>query len=139
MSTLKLLARDGDDIQMVSAMLQDAIALACEMDYFPDKKSFVIGLQRFMWEERDMDPEAPFKRVNCSIEVTGVEHVQLNAVNPRDPAALFDLLTLSLKDEFLHFVFAGEGEIRLTLAEWQLRLRDEGEPWAVKFVPSHKD
>lgn len=134
MEPLKLIAKDAEDIQTVAALLQDSVASACDINYKPDEKSFVMVLQRFLWDKIDQ----PYQRANCAIDISGVENVQITGVNPRDPTALFDLLTVKLEDEFLCFIFAGEGKMRLKLADWALRIEDFGDPWDVKFKPEHQ-
>jgi len=150
-SPLKLLAQDADDIQVMAAVLQDAIAPVCDMTYRASEKGFVMVVQRFCWDvappaEADAAPpandEAPlcvFERINCALDIEGVEAVQFSGINPNDPAAMLDLLTLSVEDGFLQFVFAGGGKLRLKLADWRVRLRDFGESWPTTHCPRHGD
>jgi len=142
---LKLMAQDAEDIQVMSAVLQDAIAPVCDMTYRPLEKSFVMVVQRFMWDclqvrelpANDPDPDFAFERINCAVDVEGVESVQFMAINPNDPAAMLDLLTLSFVNGHLEFIFAGGGKLRLTLANWRVRMCDFGESWPTTHCPRH--
>ena len=50
MDPLKLIALDGDDIEVVSAHLQDAVVKAADIHWRPAEKRVVVGLNRFDWE-----------------------------------------------------------------------------------------
>src|SRR4029078_12420031 len=50
MDPLKLVALDSDDIQVVSAHLQDAVVKAADVHWRPAEKRLVVGLNRFDWE-----------------------------------------------------------------------------------------
>ena len=47
---LKLRAEDSEDIQIISAVLQDSIVPVCDMAFQPETKSFVIVAQRLRRE-----------------------------------------------------------------------------------------
>ncbi|MFA6280684.1 MAG: DUF2948 family protein [Bdellovibrionales bacterium] len=145
---LKLMARDAEDIQVMAAVLQDAIAPTCDMVYHPVEKNFVMVVQRFKWDGvQDGAPIIPlpaneeeacsFERINCALDIDGVEAVQFTGINPNDPAAMLDLLTISYEAPYLQFLFAGEGRMRLKLADWGLKLRDFGESWPTTHCPRH--
>ncbi len=134
---LKLLAQDTDDIQVMAAVLQDAIAPICDMIYHAAEKSFVMVVQRFKWDDVPSEEKGCFERINCALDIGGVEAVQFMGINPNDPAAMLDLLTISYEEPYLHFLFAGEGRMRLKLAHWSLKLRDFGESWPTTHCPRH--
>ena len=145
---LKLMAQDAADIQVIAAVLQDAIAPTCDMTYHATDKNFVMVVQRFKWDGvQDGAPVIPlpaneddtvcFERINCALDVEGVEAVQFTGINPNDPAAMLDLLTISYEAPYLHFIFAGEGRMRLKLDNWRLKLCDFGESWPTTHLPCH--
>jgi hypothetical protein len=141
---LKLLAKDVEDVQVMSAVLQDAIVPACDMTFHKKEASFVMEVQRFKWD--GMNPRLPraandvdvYERISCAVEVQGVQQVQFSGMNPNDPAAMFELLALRLEGDHLYFIFAGEGQMRLTLADWSMKLADFGEAWPTTHCPSHE-
>lgn len=47
---MKLRARDGEDLRVVAAFLQDAILPVKEMAYLPRDRRFVMLFNRFKWE-----------------------------------------------------------------------------------------
>jgi len=146
--SLKLLARDAEDVQVLAAVLQDAIAPTCEMVYRAAQKNFVMVVQRFKWDgmaeggavlspPANEDEACCFERVNCAIDIAGVEGVQFMGINPNDPAAMLELLTIELTPPYLSFLFAGEGKMRLKVADWSLKLCDFGESWPTAHCPRH--
>ena len=50
MDLLKLVALDRDDMEVVSAHLQDAVVKVADVHWRPAEKRLVIGLSRFDWE-----------------------------------------------------------------------------------------
>ena len=50
MDRLKLIALDREDIEVVSAHLQDAVVKAADIRWRPAEKRLVIALNRFDWE-----------------------------------------------------------------------------------------
>lgn len=78
-----------------------------------------------------------FERINCALEVSGVEHVQSSGFDSGNAALMLDLLTITVQDGHMTFIFAGDGKIRLKLGDWRLRIEDFGEPWPTKHIPCH--
>ena len=48
---LALMARDAEDLQVISALAQDAVFPASEMRWTPADRRFAILLNRFRWED----------------------------------------------------------------------------------------
>ena len=47
MAGLKLRAADGEDLAVISAILQDSLVTIGEMTYLPDENRFVLVANRF--------------------------------------------------------------------------------------------
>jgi hypothetical protein len=139
-SLLKLSAQDVDDLQVIAAVLQDAIAPVCDMLYRPAENKFIMVVHRFRWdgvkEVEGADPLC-FERVHCALEVEGVEGVQQHGFGACSAGGMLDLLTVMLEEGCLKLVFAGGAQIRLKLGRWRLKIKDFGEPWPVAHQPSH--
>ena len=146
---LKLLAKDGEDIQVIAAVLQDSIVPACDMAYRAGEKSFVMVVHRFCWDgvmndlgliiplPANEDGSPCYERISCALDITGVEGVKFHGLNPNDPAAMFELLTITMEEDRLDIIFAGNGKLRLKLANWAARLQDFGESWPTTHCPRH--
>ncbi|MDD3182917.1 MAG: DUF2948 family protein [Alphaproteobacteria bacterium] len=147
---LKLLAQDAQDIQVMSAVLQDAIAPVIDMTFRASEKTFVMVVQRFCWDcaqdgqgqetlpaSEDEPALRVFERINCAVDVEGVEAVHVMGIDLHNTATLLDLLTISLEEDALLLIFAGGGKIRVQLKNWRVRLLDFGESWPTTHCPRH--
>ena len=47
---LRLIARDADDLQVISALVQDGIFPSSEISWLPNENRFAILINRFRWE-----------------------------------------------------------------------------------------
>lgn len=56
MDLLKFIALDDEDLEVVSAHLQDAVVKVSEVLWRPREKRVVIALNRFDWEGAQTDP-----------------------------------------------------------------------------------
>lgn len=135
---LKLKAKDAEDVQIISAVLQDAIAPICDMAYRPEEKDFIIVVQRFCREPK-ADSLPCFERVRCAVHVRGVENVQTHNVDLTKRDTMLDLLAVLPENKALQFIFAGGGKIRVQLSNWSIALEDFGEPWPTTHAPCHDD
>lgn len=138
---LKLSAQDADDLQIIAAVLQDAIVPVCDMLYTPAEKNFIMAVHRFRWDDvKFTEASCPpcFERVHCAVDIDGVENVQQHGFDKGPRCGMLDLLTLMLEKGDLKLVFAGGAEVRLKLAPgWRMRIKDFGDPWPSSCQPSH--
>ncbi|MGE3623539.1 MAG: DUF2948 family protein [Bdellovibrionales bacterium] len=131
---MKLKAKDSEDVEVISAILQDAIAPVVDMIYRPEEKDFIMIVQRFCRDEgRDCH-----ERVRSAVHIKGVTGVRLHGIDKNRRDDMLDLLAVMPVDKnALQFVFAGGGRIRLDLDDWLLVLEDFGEPWPTGRCPEH--
>lgn len=133
-SLLRLKAKDAEDIQVVSAVLQDAIAPVVDMTYNEASKNFIIVVQRLC---RETNADGCKERICCALNVRGVEKVQTHGFNPANTNTMLDLLTLIPEDDELQLIFASDARIKLKLKDWNLILEDFGERWPAHCEPCH--
>jgi histidinol dehydrogenase len=50
MKPLKLIALDADDLEIVSAHVQDAVLKIADIQFLPSRKSLILSMNRFSWE-----------------------------------------------------------------------------------------
>ncbi len=110
---LRLIARDDADLQVISALVQDAVFPASEMQFTRRDRRFAILLNRFRWEDA---PGAErrrrdFERVQAVLMLNDVLAVRSQGVPKGDADTVLSLLSLAFEpgDE-------GAGEVVLTLA-----------------------
>lgn len=133
---LKLRAEDAEDVQVMSAVLQDSIVPVCDMTYRPQSKSFVMVAQRLCREAEGAKPE----RICSALTISGVTNVQMRGFDQQQPDLLLDLLAVILDPaRQLTLIFAGNARIRLDLAGWKAALEDFGEPWPALCSPCHEE
>lgn len=136
---LKLLARDAEDLAVLSAFLQDALVDFADMTYLAAERRFAVVCTRFRWEDAAPDDKRlPGERVLCGLSFDGVARVQTRGIDPkRDARRIFELLAVQAGPGEVRLVLAGGAEVRLEAAEIAIRLKDLGEPWPVLERPRH--
>ncbi len=135
---LKLISVDAEDIQVVSAIMQDAIIPVADIAYFPDKQSFVMIAQRLK-REGSSDNDKPCERIRCALNLTGIISVRMTGFNRLETGRILDLLAIIPAEKELSFMFAGDAALRLALGDWRMIVEDFGEPWPSLCQPCHEE
>jgi hypothetical protein len=140
--TLKLAAADAEDLQMLSARLQDAAGKLKDFVWLPRQRRFAAMLNRFRWE----DAKGPGTRVRAALRFDGVSKVQSANVKRGASEAVVSLLTINFTPNsegdpagVIELVLAGGGTIRLTVECIDAELADQTGPWAARARPSHEE
>jgi hypothetical protein len=154
MSTpLKLIARDGEDLQVVAGFLQDAIVPVGEMCFLPAEKRFAMVVNRFRWESAP-EPVLPdaaegdaafedgvgagiYERTHCALCFDGISAARLRGFDLRDRARMLCLLTIMEEGGAILLHFSDGACIRLEGTGWRLKVSDMGEPWPTTLRPEH--
>jgi hypothetical protein len=142
---LKLRAVDEEDLKVVSAQLQDALVPIADMAYLADDQSFVMVVNRFMWEQAlaaEMEAEAgsgppTYLRTNCAVSFCGVAGVRYRGLNRRDRQLVLELLAVEPADPGLLLRFAGGADVWLDCERVDCRMQDLDEPWPTRHRPHH--
>lgn len=132
---LKLIARSGEDIQVISALLQDALLASADMQFIPDDNSFVVLANRYCLEG---DAKAPQRRL-CGLKIGEVEKVQTNGMQ-RAAGQFYNLLSIAYEEagNCLILTFSGGAAIRLHIAGISAALRDVAEAHPSFARPEHE-
>ena len=150
-SKLRLLAHDGDDVAVLSALLQDAIIPGADMSFNHKLNEFVIVANRFCWElEPLVDVKSShgkpiFERRLCGIRIARVRDVQHNNWPETRQNQLFNLLALRLMDmaeqaregAVLQFEFSGGSSLRLNVDVVDIVLVDLDVGHPTSLQPAH--
>lgn len=128
---VKLKAKDAEDVQVISALLQDSIAPVCDMLFDAEEKNFIMVLHRL---KREGDVR---ERVCCAVNIHGVAAAQLQGINLGQQSRMLDLLTVMTDETAMIFIFAGDAKIRLQLQDWSMIIEDFGEAWPAQCNPCH--
>jgi hypothetical protein len=139
-------ASDAEDLQLLSARLQDATAKLKDLVWLPRQRRFAALFNRFRWEDG-----RSATRVRAGLHFDGVLKVQSRAMKRGAPEAVVSLLAITFapavtseKSEdnpggVIELVFAGGGVIRLEVECIDAALRDLTGPWAAIARPKHED
>src|SRR5579875_3806794 len=91
---LRLLAVDADDLQIISAALQDAIAHVGDIRYEPKARTLTMMVNRYRWEGVQGDCG---ERVVSALQFGDVSGVRHRGVAREDKGALVSCLALDFQ------------------------------------------
>ncbi|HEX2594679.1 MAG TPA: DUF2948 family protein [Rhizomicrobium sp.] len=142
---LKLAAEDAEDLEVLSARLQDAVAQVQDLIYLPKKKRFAALFNRFKWEDSaKAKSDAEHLRVRAGLHFDRVLGVKSHNIKLGAPDAVISLLAIryTAKDAedpsgTIELVFAGGGAIRLEVECVDAELGDVSTEWAARGRPEH--
>ena len=140
---LKLIANNEKDFKVISAYLQDSIVTIRDIVFLKKNKTFIMIVNRFMWEDVEKGIFRDNKRIRCAIKFETVLQVKkrnINQKNKNKPLECLALETLFTKEKnyYTSIFFAGDGIITIISEVIDVSLKDIGEQWKVKSSPVHK-
>ena len=147
MTSLKLVALDTDDLEVLSAQMQDAILRTVDMTWEPASNRFVALMNRFDWQQADTSSaksgKKPFERHRCALRFDHVNAVQLKNIEIGGRNTTLSLLTIRFESNDLpsgniELIFADHCSIRLNVECIEAELTDLGEGWSVRSKPDHE-
>lgn len=142
---LNLGAQDAHELQVLSALIQDAIFPITEMTWQAKQRRFGLLLNRFRWEEGARGQTAP-ERVQSILVVENVMSVASQGVDRAEADMILSVLSATFEagDDGagdIVFTLAGDGAIRLSVEAIELTLKDVTRPYVApsKKAPSHPE
>ena len=136
-NSFRLLAKDAEDLAVLSSCLQDAVLPIADMLYDAGANRFTLAVSRFCWEKAVAADCTTHERVLSGFSVDGVEAVQYRGLDPRDRGRVLVLLALRATEGGLQLDFAGGAALRLRAPQWVCRMKDVGLPWPAGGCPEH--
>ena len=133
---LKLLAQDADDLQLLSAALQDAVVRLADISYAPAARTLTFPACRFRWEAEGRE------RVRSAVQFGDVLSVQVRGEAAIERDRSESLLALEwdpgeAPGGAVLLRFAGGGDLRLVVECVDAALADLTEPWEAVAKPRH--
>lgn len=133
---LRLLAEDADDLQIISAALQDAILRPVDISWEKEARRLTVVLSRFCWE-------CGGTRVMAAMQFGDVQAVKSRRL-PRAPEAALELLAVDFLPTDapggqVMMMFAGGGDLRIDVECLDAVLTDLSERWPARIAPTHLD
>ena len=140
---LKLLGKNQEDLKIISAYIQDSILIIKDIAFLKQNRTFVMIVNRFMWEDVEKGVFRQNKRIWCAVKFEEVIKVESKNINQKNKNKLLECLAIkcsSTSDETyrIKIFFAGEGIITIISEVIEVALHDLGKPWNVKHIPIHK-
>ncbi len=133
---LNLGAEDGDDLQVISTLTQDAVFPVTEMTWQPSQRRFGLLLNRFRWEDKDAAARRrrAFERVQSVLVFDSVLSVASQGVDRSDKDMVMSLLSVDFEPGEdgagqIILTLAGDGAIRLSVEAIDATLKDVTRPY----------
>jgi hypothetical protein len=137
-----LAAEDDEDLQVISARLQDAVACMGDLVWLPKKRRFAALFNRFKWESGQRGN----LRVRTGLHFDGVLSVRSHNLKRDAPQAVVELLAIRFTPKAPHdpagtveLLFAGGGVIALEVECLNAGMADVSGEWAARGCPKHEN
>jgi hypothetical protein len=138
---LRLLAEDEDDLAVISAALQDAVAKVGDIEWDAKGRRFTLALNRYLWET----PAGLLgARIRAGLQFGSVLAVKSRNLRREAADAVVELLALSFEPGeapggSIRLAFAGGGDLELTVECVDAALADISAPWPTPSTPAHEE
>jgi Protein of unknown function (DUF2948) len=152
---LKLVALDRDDIEVISAHVQDALVRVGDVFWKPHDRRFVMALNRFDWmsavdakpldaKPLDAKPEQKpdYRRCRTALRFERVIGCKCRNLDQANKEARLNLLAVEFAEAeapggVITLTFSGGGVIRLEVECLEAELADLGEVFVADCCPDH--
>lgn len=136
---LRLLAQDADDLEVISAALQDAVTRIGDIQWEARDRRLTIAFNRFCWETETPDGT----RVRSAVQLGGVMQVKARNLRRDAKDAVLELLALTFDPGeapggVITFAFADGGDLAATVECIDAALADLSAPWPAPHTPGHE-
>lgn len=140
---LRLMAADEEDLKVISACLQDAVAKVGDFAYLPRERRFAFVANRFLWECCVDKETGAFARVRVGAHFDDVLSVKQLYLRSDVKEAILELLAIRFEPGAdgagaVILDFAGGGAIRLEVEAINCEISDLSSPWRTRAKPKHE-
>lgn len=138
---IKFIVLDGEDLEIASAHLQDAVVKTADLIFLPREKRLVVGLNRFDWESAVADPPQ-YRRRRAALRFERVMACQSRAIDLGDAGQVLNLLAVEFAEDdapsgTVTLTFSGGAALRLKVECLEAELADLGPAWTCAKCPDH--
>jgi hypothetical protein len=143
---LKLVALDRDDIEVVSAHVQDALVRVAEIFWQPREHRFVMAVNRFDWmtavDPKGDSSKADYRRCRTALRFERVLSCKSRNLDQSNKDTRLNLLAVEFVERnapagVVTMTFSGGGVIRLEVECLEAELADLGEIFTADACPNH--
>ena len=140
---LKLSGKNQEDLKVISAYLQDSILIIRDLVFLKKNRTFIMIVNRFMWEDVEKGIFRRNKRIRCAIKFEEVFKVMSKNINQENKNRPLECLAIKCaqtleKIYVIKIFFAGNSIITIKSEAIEVVIHDLGKPWNVKHIPQHK-
>ncbi|MCB1471889.1 MAG: DUF2948 family protein [Rhodobiaceae bacterium] len=139
---LRLAALDADDLDVISAHMQDAVVTPSDMVFRRKSAAFIAMANRYDWDSEVR--EGAHRRRRTALHFDRVVSVRARGIPQGSGNEVLNLLAIRFLpggDEpagTIELVFSGKAAIRLQVECIEVRLKDMGPVWATQHRPDHE-
>ncbi len=146
---LKLTAIDAEDLEVISAQMQDATVLVGDITYLPRQMKLALVANRLCWESAaspdaaGSDGKGHFRRCRCGLQINRVFSVKYANLRRDNPDGVLSLLAIQFHPDedppggIIEFTFSGGGALRAQVECIEVALDDLGVSWETPRKPAH--
>jgi hypothetical protein len=134
---LHLQALDGEDLEVISAHMQDALVRVGDMRFVTNRRQFALAANRFAWE---MAPAEERHRAGLHFE--NVLAVQRHGFTQADHEQILSILAISFSPQDapageVTITFSGDKALKLKVEYLDAGMKDLGLSWQASRTPVH--
>jgi Protein of unknown function (DUF2948) len=147
MEELKFIALDKDDVEVMSAHVQDALVKVGDILWRPREHRFVMAVNRFDWinavDADALNSKAPdYRRCRTALRFERVVSCKCRGLDQSGKDSVLNLLAIEFAEHdapagTVTLTFSGGGAIRLEVECLEAELVDLGEVFAAMVCPDH--
>jgi hypothetical protein len=137
---LKLLAQDADDLAVISAALQDAVAKIGDIRWDASARTLTLACNRFRWESDGKKGQ----RIRSALQLGDVTGVQARKLRRDAKGAVVELLSVAFEPGeapggAVLLTFAGGGDLKVSVDCLDVILADVSDAWSTPRRPGHAE
>jgi len=143
MDPVKFVALDKDDLEVVSAHLQDAEVKVADVHWRPGERRLVLAVDRFDWPSA-MASAPEFRRCRSALRFDRVLACKCRNVDPAGKDTVLNLLAVEFAESAppggaVTLLFSGGATLRLEVECLEVELADLGPVRVAEACPRHID
>lgn len=142
MDQLKLAALDTEDLEVLSAHLQDAVLTVGDIRFLPKEKKAIIAVNRFVWDKAADKRTKEHERRRAALAIAQVRSMKAANIRQDAKGAILELLAVTFVEGEapsgqIRLEFAGGGTVLLDVDCIEAQLADLGAAWGTPNKPAH--
>ena len=135
---LRLTAQDVDDLNVISAQMQDAVLKFADLNFNSKRRRFALVANRFAWDDAKLKT-----RRRTGLHFDHVKSVQKQGFKNVRPETILSLLAISFcavdgLSGHITLSFSAGHLLRLEVECVDVTLADMGPVWSTEMTPSHE-